>query len=425
MLTSDENDLLTRTDPGTRMGELMRRYWIPALLADELAAPDAAPKRLTLLGEKLVAFRDSTGRVGLFDERCPHRNASLFFGRNEEEGLRCVYHGWKFDVTGQCVDMPSEPAESNYKNKVQITAYPCLERGGVVWTYLGPPELKPDFPDLEWTQVPSSHRYTTRRLQQCNWLQGYEGGWDTAHLPILHLGDTQNSNFFSGKGKEALRGIPAHYEFIPTDYGFVYGRGRQNPNGGLNWECALMFMPSWKMFQPFAGADNRITLLAWVPVDDENCMLWGVEYHPRRALSDEEMAWSKSHHYIHVELEPGTVRPSRNKDNDYLVDHKRQASGQSFTGVLGLGLQDSAIQESMGPICDRTREHLGPADVVLVKLRRHLLRLLDDMDGGAKLPANDAASYRLRPGIIALADGEPLEDKLDEHLRIEAPVMAK
>ncbi|MFM9967125.1 MAG: Rieske 2Fe-2S domain-containing protein [Burkholderiales bacterium] len=424
MLTREENDLLTRTGPGTRMGDLMRRYWIPALLTDELPAPDSPPKRLTLLGEKLVAFRDTKGRVGLFDERCPHRNASMFFGRNEEEGVRCVYHGWKFDVSGQCVDMPSEPAESNFKRKVQITAYPCIERGGVIWTYMGLPELKPAFPDLEWTEVPAANRYTTRRLQESNWLQGYEGGWDTAHLPILHLGDTQNSNFFSGKGKEALRGIPALYEFIPTEFGFVYGRGRKNPEGGLNWECALMFMPSWKMFQPFAGADNRITLLAWVPVDDENCTLWGVEYHPRRALTEEEMTWSKTYHYIHVELEPGSERPVRNRDNDYLVDRAKQKSG-SFTGVLGLGLQDSAIQESMGTICDRTREHLSPADVVLVKLRRHLLRVLDDMQSGAALPGMDAQSHLLRPGIIPLPEGQALESKLRESLGIATPVLAK
>jgi nitrite reductase/ring-hydroxylating ferredoxin subunit len=425
MLTKDENDLLTRTGPGTPMGDLMRRYWIPVLLSDELPSPDSPPKRITLLSEKLVAFRDTQGRVGLFDERCPHRNASMFFGRNEEDGLRCVYHGWKFDVTGQCVDMPSEPPESNFKRKVQITAYPCVERGGVVWTYMGPPDLKPEFPDLEWTGVPAANRYATRRLQECNWLQGYEGGWDTAHLPVLHLGDTQNSNFFSGKGKEALRGIPARYEFIATDFGFVYGRGRPNADAGLNWECALMFMPSWKMFQPFAGPDNRITLLGWVPVDDENCMLWGVEYHPRRALTDAEMEWSKSFHYIHVELEPGTVRPLRNRDNDYLVDRALQKSGRSFTGVLGLGLQDSAIQESMGPVCDRTREHLGPADVILVKLRRHLLRVLEDMREGATLPGIDPASHRLRPGIIPLPDGVALESRLKDSLRIPDPALAR
>ncbi|OFZ97361.1 MAG: hypothetical protein A3H35_20035 [Betaproteobacteria bacterium RIFCSPLOWO2_02_FULL_62_17] len=423
MLTREENDLLTRTGPGTRMGDLMRRYWIPTLLSDELPAPDCPPRRLTLLGEKLVVFRDSQGRAGLVDERCPHRNASLFFGRNEEGGLRCVYHGWKFDVAGLCLDMPSEPAESNYKRRVALTAYPCLERGGVVWTYMGPPELKPEFPELEWTQVPAANRYATRRLQASNWLQGYEGGWDTAHLPILHRGDTQNSNYFSGRGKEAVRGLPARYEFVPTEYGFVYGRGRHNPEGGLNWECALMFMPSWKMFQPFAGTDNRITLLAWVPVDDANCMLWGVEYHPRRALTEEEMAWSKSFHYIHVETVPGTLRPLRNRDNDYLVDRKLQASGQSFTGILGLGLQDSAIQESMGPVCDRTREHLGPADVVIVKLRRHLLGVLND--GGSALPGLDPASYRLRPAVFPLSGDAPLASALDAHLRIDAVALAQ
>jgi phthalate 4,5-dioxygenase len=168
MLTREENELLTRTGPGTLMGELMRRYWLPALPLDRLPEPDCPPVRVKLLGERLVAFRDSSGRIGLLDERCPHRTASLFFGRNEECGLRCVYHGWKFDIEGNCVDMPSEPAESNYKDKIKQKAYPCLERGGLIWTYMGPADARPAFPDIEWTQVPASHRYVTRHLQECN-----------------------------------------------------------------------------------------------------------------------------------------------------------------------------------------------------------------------------------------------------------------
>jgi phenylpropionate dioxygenase-like ring-hydroxylating dioxygenase large terminal subunit len=179
MLSREDNELLTRTSAGTPMGTLMRRYWIPVVFSEQVAEPDCTPVRVQLLGEGLVAFRDSDGRIGLLDERCPHRTASLFFGRNEECGLRCVYHGWKFDVDGNCVDLPSEPPESNFREKIRTTAYPCVERGGLVWAYMGPPELQPEFPDLEWTQVPESHRYVTRHIQQCNWLQGLEGGFDT------------------------------------------------------------------------------------------------------------------------------------------------------------------------------------------------------------------------------------------------------
>src|SRR5438445_5313902 len=155
MLKQEENELITRVGPGTPMGETMRRYWMPALLASELPHPDSDPLRVRLLGEDLVAFRDTNSQVGLVAANCPHRGASLFFGRNEESGLRCVYHGWKFDVTGQCVDMPNEPAESNFKNKVQARAYPGLQRGGVIWIYMGPKDKQPDLPDYYWCTQPN------------------------------------------------------------------------------------------------------------------------------------------------------------------------------------------------------------------------------------------------------------------------------
>jgi phthalate 4,5-dioxygenase oxygenase subunit len=425
MLTREENELLTRTGPGMPMGRLMRRYWIPALLSRELPKPDCPPVRLKLLGEKLVAFRDSNGKAGMFDPRCPHRGADLFFGRNEEAGLRCVYHGWKFDVDGMCVDMPSEPAESNFKNKVRVTAYPCEERGGVIWTYMGPPESKPGFPGFEWTGVPESQRFVTRRLQESNWLQGYEGGWDTAHLPFLHQGDTQQKDgFFTRKGSEAAKDLPNVAEFVATDYGFVYGIAREVPEG-LFWECALMCMPTWKMFQPFKGNHHRISILAWMPVDDENCMLWAIEYHYDRPLEDEEMARSRGFGYIHVEADPKTLRPHRNRDNDYLIDRERQASGASFTGMRGVGLQDSAIQESMGPIADRTREHLGTSDREIIQLRRQLLKILKDHEAGAPPLGVEASSYRVRPWQFTVPAARPLADAAQEFLRIDPPVLAK
>src|SRR5579859_8197660 len=189
MLSRDENELITRVGPGTPMGSLMREYWLPAMLSSELPAPDSDPVRVMLLGERLIAFRESGGKVGLLANHCPHRGASLFFGRNEEAGLRCVYHGWKFDVDGNCVDMPNEPPESNFKHKIKTTAYPCLERGGIIWTCMGPPELQPGAPEYGFCLVPESQRFATRHAQECNWLQALEGGHDTAHVPFLHLGD--------------------------------------------------------------------------------------------------------------------------------------------------------------------------------------------------------------------------------------------
>ena len=186
MLTAANNEAITHTGPGTPMGEYLRRYWIPALCSRELAEPDGPPRRVRLLSEDLIAFRTTSGEVGLVQNACPHRGASLFFGRNEEEGLRCVYHGWKFDVTGRCVDMPSEPAESNFKTKVTARAYPTIERGGFVWAYMGPAELQPVLPEYGWTLVPDGHVLTSRRIQECNYLQAIEGGIDSAHVPFLH-----------------------------------------------------------------------------------------------------------------------------------------------------------------------------------------------------------------------------------------------
>src|SRR5437867_4202726 len=196
MLGPEDNALLTQSGPGTPMGGLMRRYWVPFLLSSELPEPDCSPVRVTLLGERLVAYRDTDGRVGLLDVHCAHRGASLFFGRNEESGLRCVYHGWKYDLEGRCIDMPNEAPESNpstplrtsFKEKIHLKAYPCRERGGMVWTYMGPRELMPGLPELEWAVVPEGQSFASKRLQECNWLQAMEGGIDSSHISFLHGG---------------------------------------------------------------------------------------------------------------------------------------------------------------------------------------------------------------------------------------------
>ncbi|HYZ15025.1 MAG TPA: Rieske 2Fe-2S domain-containing protein, partial [Candidatus Acidoferrum sp.] len=185
-LTHEQQETLVRVGPGTPMGDLLRRYWIPVLLSEELLEADGPQVRVRILGEDLLAFRDTNGRIGLIDEFCPHRGVSLFFARNEECGVRCSYHGWKFDVDGRCVDMPSEPEESNFKHKVRITAYPCEELGGMIWAYFGPPELRPPLPALDWVVAPQSHVFLTKRLQESNWLQALEGAIDSSHVGVLH-----------------------------------------------------------------------------------------------------------------------------------------------------------------------------------------------------------------------------------------------
>src|SRR5690349_205673 len=183
MMSREQNDQLSRVGPGTPMGRLLRRYWAPFLLASEIPEPDCPPVRARLMGENLVCFRDSKGRIGLIDEFCAHRGVSLWFGQNEECGLRCPYHGWKYDVTGQCVDLPSEAEESGFRNNIKLKSYPCIEKAGLIWAYLGPPELQPPPPALEWTEVAAPQRFVSKRLQECNFLQAMEGGIDSIPAP--------------------------------------------------------------------------------------------------------------------------------------------------------------------------------------------------------------------------------------------------
>ena len=196
MLKAEQNELLTRTGPGSVMGDLIRRYWIPALLTEELPEPDCAPVRVKLLSERLIAFRDSGGKLGLIDEFCAHRGVSLWFGRNEECGLRCAYHGWKYDVSGHCVDIPSEPEESGFRRKIKLQSYPLAERGGVLWAYMGPPESQPALPEYEFATVPREQTFISKRLQECNYLQAMEGGIDSSHVSFLHRGALNEDPLF-------------------------------------------------------------------------------------------------------------------------------------------------------------------------------------------------------------------------------------
>jgi phthalate 4,5-dioxygenase len=218
MLSREENNLLTRVSPGTPMGELMRRYWIPALLSEEIPEPDSSQVRVRLLEEDLVAFRDSKGRVGLLAEHCSHRGTSLFYGRNEECGLTCIYHGWKYDIDGNVLDTPAEPPGSTLKHKVRHTAYPCKEAAGVVFAYLGPKDRIPLFPNYEWTTLPQDHLYVTKSLQDCNYLQGLEGECDSSHLSFLHRALTEKKRGGGDPDMYGKDGAPK-LEGVETDFG--------------------------------------------------------------------------------------------------------------------------------------------------------------------------------------------------------------
>jgi phthalate 4,5-dioxygenase len=400
MLSREDNALLTRVERGTPMGTTMRRYWIPALLAREVPEPDGAPVRVRLLGEDLVAFRDTRGQIGLLDESCPHRRASLFFGRNEECGLRCVYHGWKYDVEGRCVDMMNEPAELQFKDKVFVTAYPTLELGGVVWTYMGPPERRPAPPGFAWTRMPATHIQVSKVIQETNWLQGLEGGIDTSHAPIMHRLLTTNTTRPGFRPDNPfVRGKAPKLEVDVTDYGYRYAGLRPLDAASFHVRTYHFIMP-FHQIRP-SRSESGVPLVAghsWVPIDDENTMVYNWEYSTTDAPLTAEDRLERRLGNGALDVDQTTFRSRRNRSNDYLLDRQVQKT-ETFTGIDGINTQDRAIQESMGPIVDRSREHLGPADRAVIQARRLLLE--------AVRVANDGGTPRgIEPTYATLAAAE-------------------
>jgi phthalate 4,5-dioxygenase oxygenase subunit len=403
MLRQDTNELLTQTASGTPMGELFRQYWIPALLAEELAEDSCPPVRVKLLSERLIAFRDSEGRYGLMDEFCAHRGASLWFGNSEDGGLRCAYHGWKYDVTGQCIEVPSEPETSNFCAKVKLTSYPLVKIGDILWTYMGDPAKQPELPAYEFIQVPSSQTYTSKRWQESNWLQALEGGIDSSHVSWLHSSGLKNDPLFKGsKGNEYnLNDMKPFFEVVESDGGLFVGVRRNAEEGHYYWRITPWVMPSFTMVPP--RGDHPVHGHIWVPIDDENCWVFTFDYLPVRDLTPDEVQAMKDGHGVHNEYEPGTYRPLQNKDNDYLMDREAQKRGDTFSGIKGIAMQDASLQESMGPIVDRSKERLVSADSGIIKARRKLLQAaLALQDEGVTPPGVDPAHHRIRSVAIVL-----------------------
>jgi len=405
MLTAADNELLVRTGAGTAMGEYFRRYWQPVALAAELAEPDGPPIRVQVLGEELVAFRDTQGRVGLIEPHCAHRGANLFFGRNEAGGIRCIYHGWKYDATGRCVEMPNVPPGTGYHGKIAIKAYPTREFGDLVWAYLGPSERTPaEIPHLEFGVLPASHRYVTKRLQQCNWAHSMEGALDTAHFSFLHmpapgLASNENPNVAADERRMRwLRNDPLpQFTILEHDVGFVVGGSRQADGEELYWRITQFMLPAHSV-TPSAMPGETYYGYSWVPITDEACWIYVYAWHPDRALAAEERArYAKGGYGQFAELGPAFV-PRRNRTNDYLLDREDQKH-RSFTGVRGVAEQDAMAQDSQGLIADRTREHLTPTDVAIVRFRRLMLAGARALQAGEEPAAVQLPeSYRLRSG---------------------------
>jgi phenylpropionate dioxygenase-like ring-hydroxylating dioxygenase large terminal subunit len=380
MLSHADNEYLCRVGPGTPMGTLMRRFWMPALIATEVPEPDSPPVRFTLLSEKLVAFRDTSGRVGVVAENCPHRGASLFFGRNEESGLRCVYHGWKFDHTGACVDMPNEPPESNFKHKVKVTAYPAEEAGGVIWVYMGPLDKKPVLPRPEWTLVPPEQRVVSRYIQENNWVQGLEGGIDSSHVSFLHSTVAQHKGDYTGSLSPlfALDTAP-EFRVVETDFGLMIGARRRVSDSEDYWRVTPYTLPFYTVIPNVPSGDPYFAGHGWVPIDDENLSMVTYSWHPTRPMSDFGDKPGHTAHY--VRKGPDNLRPLECRENDYMIDRELQRT-TSFTGIENVSIQDRGIQETMGRLYDRTKEHLGSADTAIIMMRRLLMRLARELVEG-------------------------------------------
>jgi len=374
MLSKEDTELLCRVGPGTAMGNLMREYWLPFMYGWELEA-DGPPQRVRLLGEDLIVFRATDGQVGLLGANCAHRGASLFFGRNEECGVRCVYHGWKYDVGGNCVDMPNEPTESNFKDKIHHTAYRCGEQGGVVFAYMGPRQADPPgLPQLEWALLPESqvhHEY--KAVVACNYMQALEGDVDSAHIGFLHgrlrLDDKQALGSYH-------RDRAPRLEIIATDYGLMYGASRTEADGLTYWRTTQFLMPVHTHFP--ASYEGAVPSHIWVPIDDDHTLVWGVRWHPAREVPGRELLPGSSM------VGMGPMQPNRqgsfysawwpaaNEGNDFMIDREVQRT-ENFTGIPTIRLQDAAMTTSMGAIMDRTREHLGTTDTAIIKARQRLL----------------------------------------------------
>jgi len=422
MLGADRNRVLTESAVGTPMGTMYRRHWIPITRSADLPLAGGPPTRVKLLGEDLVIFRAADGAVGLLSEWCPHRGASLYFGRNERAdsptgpGLRCVYHGWKFTTDGTCVDMPNEPEESTFRDRVRArAAYPCVERAGIVWAYLGDPAQRPDPPELPWAVVPDDHVYSSVRLQLCNSIQAFEGAVDASHVGILHsdiaLWDAGN------EFKRVSRGITidkAPRFFVEqTDFGLTIGARRRLEGDRAYWRFTQVVLPWYVVLSQ--EPDAPVSAHAWVPVDEHRTYTWTFNYRTDRPLEPQEVARWRAGGGLHAPLVPGTLTPTMNRGNDYLINRDLQASA-SMTGISNVGMQDAAVQENMGPHMpgtipslgarvDRSTEKLGSADAGVVATRRILLASATalEKDAGTRPPGvlvADQRQARAYPSVV-------------------------
>jgi phenylpropionate dioxygenase-like ring-hydroxylating dioxygenase large terminal subunit len=418
MLSKAENERITHVGPGTPGGELFRRYWQPALLSRELPEADGEPVEVRLLGEDLLAFRDTNGKVGLVDAFCPHRRAPMFYARNEECGLRCVYHGWKFDVTGKCVDLPNEPEGSPMKNKARIKAYPTFEGGGLVWAYMGPADKMPPVPDYEWIRAPETHRFISKTFEACNYLQALEGGLDTSHSSFLHNNRMGNNRALRQRDRSPK------IDVFKTEYGYHYVSTRKAAEEGSYVRVYQYLMPTQVLRGGVTtGREHneppKIDGHIWVPIDDEHTYVYNLMYgYDESVQITSEFADRAETHAGRGkdQLIPGTFKLIRNPSNKYLIDRQVQKT-KTYTGIEGLNTQDFALQEGMGPIVDRSQEYLGTADKAIIEMRKLMLEAVRDVEEGRALRGSDPKAYHsVRPFDGMVPEGQDWRTALAHEL---------
>jgi nitrite reductase/ring-hydroxylating ferredoxin subunit len=405
MLSLQDNEYLCRIGPGTPMGNLMRQYWLPAVRSDELPSPDCPPLRVKLLGEELIGYRTTSGAVGLIQNSCPHRGASLFFGRNEEDGLRCVYHGWKFDVAGNCTDMPSEPAESNFKSKVHARAYPTHERNGIIWAYMGPREVPPPLPDIEANILCKGAQEISVLHRPCNWMQGWEGEMDTVHAAFLHGGQNSFEDYDPGSFQYYMyRQRDAKFSTVDTEYGLANGAYRPAEDDTYYWRLTQILFPFYNMI-PTGNIGEGVRIGIYVPMDDDNTLHWEIQVVPGREVN-EPFFLRGSHAVPNTTGWYGRFNVEETLQNDYLIDRELQARNKGaggYTGILNGRLQDAAVTETMGPIYDRSHEHLGTTDQFIIRARRRMITAARALEQGVIPPGVDEPQiYRQYSGEMIL-----------------------
>ena len=409
MLGKEQNELLCRVEGAAPMGQMMRRHWLPLCLSEEVAERDGAPVRARLLGEDLVVFRNTEGKIGVLDERCPHRGASLVFGRNEACGLRCLYHGWKFDVDGKCLDMSSEPGGGgeSVRNAMRTKAYPAREGGGFVWIWMGPPEAVREFEPPAWAPHPDCRNAVVKMHAECNWAQVLEGSIDSAHSSSLHSTEMPAAQVDSAKATGTAWPRPSNdkapkLQFEVTSYGFRYAALRKpilNADTHQYVRTTLFIAPFTVLIPP---NDQYSLAQMLVPIDDVNTMFYWVAWHPdpMKGISQEEWrAFCAA--TVGVDLD-SDFRKKRTLKNHYLQDRDAMKQGD-FPGIKGIPTQDLAMWESMGPIADRSKDHPGSSDVAVVQFRRMMVAAAKKFQEGA--PALGTAEPRIPHVRLASFEG--------------------